>query len=542
MEGEIYMKKQNEVKRNESSKGGNCRTTKPNNRRRGYSDRSKSDEVKTNSKDYSNDPSWYAKNPQLLKDAASLAFSNRSGDYLNLGVNQRYDYTGANPGILTMHWQPSLGKLVGNYDANAATDAVNMAALNVYSYVRHANSGSANYDAPDLMMAILAADSAFYTIAHMIRIYGVARLYDQKNRYLPKAILTALRVNPDEIINNLAKFRYGINNLIAKASVIWVPSNMSLVTRHFWMNSNIYKDSDSEKAQMYAFVPSVAWKFEPKTSETGSSLSNQSLDWSAFTVDQILYSVSSLMDPLISDEDMGIMFGDMLKAYGKENLYSLNMIDENYTVVPVFNKEVLMQIHNATALPITAGGVQQSDTGVIYQLTNPRPTTEYGLSQCFGPKKYIFDYQDMVPEPENIMVSSRLMQFVPLNGDFDKLIYSSTEGLAPWLICGSERIFSFRVWYYNESGGLAVKQFHSFMYENDVMEESIMELIDRFNWAPRVYIMSDFSYNTTTHAVSRTLDICVGDMDNYTVVDFSVIQKMHETAVLSEFDVPLMLQ
>lgn len=535
------MKRQNNVRNNENGKRCEVRTNKSNSRRKTYTEK-KTDDMKSNNKDYSNDPSWYAKNPQLLKDAASLAFSNRSGDYLNLGVNQRYDYTGANPGILTMYWMPSLGKLAGGYEPNAATDAVNMAALNIYSYVRHANSGSANYDAPDLMMAILAADSAFATIAHLIRIYGIARLYDQKNRYLPKALLKSMRVNPDEIINNLAKFRYGINNLIAKASVIWVPSNMSLVTRHFWMNSNIYKDSDSEKAQMFAFVPWHAWCFEPKTSETGSSLSNLSLDWSSYTLDQILYSVNSLLDPLISDEDMGIMFGDMLKAYGKENLYSLNMIDENYTVLPVFNKEVLMQIHNATALPIAAGGVVQSDTGVIYQLTAYRPTTQFGLAQCFGPKKFIFDYQDMIPEPENIMVSSRLMQFVPLNGGKDKLLYSSTEGIAPWVMCGSERIFAFEVHYYDKQGNLASKFFHSFMYEADATEESIMELLARFNWAPRVYMMSDFSYDTTTHAVSRTLDICVGDMDNYTIVDFDVIQKMHETAVLSEFDVPLMLQ
>lgn len=535
------MKKQNNIKKNDNGKNCEVKSGRPNNRRRVYTGK-KTEETKSSSKDYSNDPSWYAKNPQLIKDAASLAFSNRSGDYLNLGIDQRYDYTGANPGILTMAWEPSLGKLAGNYDANAATDAVNMAALNVYSYVRHANSGSANYDAPDLMMAILAADSAFSAIAHMIRIYGVARLYDQKNRYLPKAILTALQVNPDEIINNLAKFRYGINNLIAKASVIWVPSNMSIVTRHFWMNSNIYKDSDSEKAQMYAFVPSSAWKFEPKTSETGSSLSSVGMYWGNYTVDQILYAVDSLLNPLISDEDMGIMFGDMLKAYGKENLYSINMIDENYTVLPVFNKEVLMQIHNAVALPIKATSVFQSDTGIIYQLSKPRPTTEYGCAQCFGPKKYIFDYQDMVPEPENIMVSSRLMQFVPLNGDMDKLVYSTTEGLAPWITCGSERIINFNIFYYNKAGSLTNKMFHSFVYETDATEEYVMELLNRFNWAPRIYIMSDFSYNATTHVVSRTLDICIGDMDNYTTADFGVIQKMHETAVLSELDVPLMLQ
>jgi len=530
---------------------GRRRTNKPNSNgkrdERVYDKRrnSKTQDSEAKYGDNSNDPAWYAKNPQLLKDAASLAFSNRTGDLLELGIPGSYKYSLSNPGICVLKWVPSVGKVSGSFDPNAATDPINMAALNIYSYVRHANSGSANYDAPDLMAAIMAADCVFSLIAHLIRAYGVARLYDQKNRYLPKALLTSLGFNAGNILNNLANFRYMINNVIAKASVIWVPSNMSLVTRHFWMNSNIYKDADTSKAQLYAFVPKSTWKFEPAASTTGSSCSVVDIDFSGYTVDQIGYFMDQLLDPIISDEDMGIMFGDMLKAYGKENLYSINMISEDYIVMPTFNKEVLMQIHNSIALQIPLSGLKQSSSGVLYE-ESPEQSLNSNMVEYFGPKKYVFDYIDMVPEPENIMVASRLMQRWRYNGANE--VITPTGGSSGAYImhaninCGTERVYEYRIYYFATDGTLSQSVFWSFLNESEIVDEAIIELMERFDWAPLLYLVSGHAIATDGGIhVNRSLDVLIGDLDNYTVVDPSVLDKMDRTAVLSEFDVPLML-
>lgn len=224
------MKDNNKV----SNKGSNNRRNGNHNRRSKSNDRPEFKKTDEKYVDKCNDPMWYAKNPQLLKDAASLAFSNRTGDYMDFGVANSSQATGAIPGIMALEWVPSVGTIT-NTDASGTpvldnTDAINCAAKNIYSFVRHANSGASNYDAPDLMMAIVAADSVYSLIAHAIRTYGLMRVWDQKNRYVPEAILRATGITGLGENYSLADFRYDINFCIAKASVIWVPSNLTFIT------------------------------------------------------------------------------------------------------------------------------------------------------------------------------------------------------------------------------------------------------------------------------------------------------------------------
>lgn len=495
--------------------------------------------------DRCNDPMWYAKNPQLLKDAASLAFSNRTGDYMDFGVTNASQATGAIPGIMALEWVPSVGTIT-NTDGSGTpildnTDAINCAAKNIYSFVRHANSGASNYDAPDLAMAIVAADSVFSMIAHAIRAYGLMRVWDQKNRYVPKAMLSAVGISGLGDDYSLADFRYDINYCIAKSSVIWVPSNLTFITRHFWMNSNVYKDGDNPKSQLYVYRQVGWWKFSGTFFAEGSGCMAQGYVSSStggsinpMTAKELIAVINDLLDPIIEDEDLGIMFGDILKAYGKENIYSINEIAEDYTVLPVFSKEVLMQIHNSLAYPVGLNNlIQDADTNTIYEsaLYLPDSTSD---AQKIGvmciPPKFLFDYEGEIPEPENIMVSSRLMP--TLYG------YKVTGGLRVRGQAGSERLVGFRMWWYDATNALRHSNFWSFYSNTDGTELTIESLHSKFDWAPYIYIVV---CTDTTNFSNWTLRYLFGDMENYTIVDYSVLNKMHKTAIFSQFDIPLQL-
>lgn len=84
-----------------------------------------------------NDPSWYALNPQLLKDAASFPYAWPLGNRLNLGKFARLINKGSVPGIMAMNWVPTIG-----YSSNGTSPA-NVASINTYTKVRHDNSGHA---------------------------------------------------------------------------------------------------------------------------------------------------------------------------------------------------------------------------------------------------------------------------------------------------------------------------------------------------------------------------------------------------------------
>jgi hypothetical protein len=491
-----------------------------------------SDEIKAKNacKNTDNDPSWYGKSAQLLKDAASITTSNVSGYPLQLADygNTTYDARSTIvPGIFTLVTHPS----VGDYGIQSGsgllpnpTAAVNLAAKNVYSFVRHANSGASNYDAPDLMCAILAADQVFSAIAAGIRAYGIAMNYDQKNRYTPIGLLTAMGFDPDSVINNLAQFRYYINNLIARASVIWVPDDMSIVARHFWLYSNVYRDSEDSKAQYYMFVPGSFWKFESTAETTGSSLSV--VNWgndTKHTIEDWYKMVTSMLDPIISDEDLGIMFGDMLKAY-QSHIFKLDQIPDNYTIMPTHNKEVMYQIHNANAIGLSGTKVVQNDKGVLFNALGTVPRT------MTPAPNYIMNFWEESPTPETVMVASRLKARINAS-DF------TSEGYNAGAFCGTEFVEKYNVFYYYAGSADMGKATLTTFTNKDSVGPEITSLISKFDWAPAILI---YEYTQGAKPMNDKFNVIglLMDLDNYTITSRSVLDKMDTTALFSEFGVP----
>lgn len=510
-----------------TQKAASKKRRRSNNSRRGTQSKTREAEVKRDGSS-SNDPSWYGKNPELLKDAASINTSNISGDPILIDTTPQIIYTDralATPGICALEIRPSIGHTQGS------SKAVNMAAKNIYSFVRHANSGAANYDAPDLMMAILAADQVFSMLAHAIRVYGTAMVYNQKDRYTPEALINAMGFDFTDVMNNLANYRYRINQLIAQASVIWVPSNMPVVARHFWMYSNIYRDSEDDKAQYYLMVPASTWKFEPAQSTSGSSLSPIEFDYTnPRTFGSFLNTIQEMLKPIVEDEDMGIMFGDLLKAYGKDNLFSLNMIEDSYTVLPVYNREVLSQIHNSTSMLVEAAGVNQTDTGEIYEGIDV-----VGAFKTFRGRPSVvttlLNFWEKTPAPETVMVSTRLHTL--------SLRLLAGENIVCNLICGTEFVNRYRLYQY-ENGVLAKKVFNTYVNSNEQEEIDISAELSKFDWAPQLHV-GNYTAGATQADDRWVMDGIYFDLDNYTVVGRNALIKMNETALFSEFGVPIQI-
>lgn len=311
-----------------------------------------------------NDPSWYALNPQLLKDAASFPYAWPLGNKLNLGYRASYINQGSLPGIMVMNWVPTIG-----YSSDG-TSPVNVASINTYTKVRHDNSGHANYDHADYMMYLLAMDSVYAFHSWMRRVYGVALTYSNTNRYFPRAVVEAMGVDFNDLQKNLADFRQYINTYAIKASALAVPAKMSIMTKHYWMSEGLYYDSQQDKPQTYLFNPIGFYKFALSEGETPhgtlvfepmfnqvtdvpdlgpkrSMVVGALLDPKWKLADIVEYG-DKLLAPIISDEDFGIMSGDTLKSFGVGGCYTLPITEETYTVVPSYSPEVLDQIQNAT--------------------------------------------------------------------------------------------------------------------------------------------------------------------------------------------------
>lgn len=510
-----------------------------------------------------NDPNWYALTPQLLSDAGQLSFNNPLGSGL-YGVTGTNTYTYC-PGVMEIAYIPGIGRSADNLSA------VNVAARRLYTYVRHANSGSANYDSPDLMLYMLAVSNAYAMYAHLVRAYGVANVYAQKNRYLPDTLLRAMHFDPNEVRSNLANFRYGINVLAAKLNQLAAPNDMPIFRRATWLNTNVFMDSTTIKSQIYLYSPVGYYVFNEKTSMAGGFLQWNTLpmyslevdDWDlskgVLSTNEWLSVLNAQIQPLLESEDIGIMAGDILKAYGSDKLLSVAQVGESYVVTPTpADLEVLTQIQNTTMVStgrLTGDGnkFEILGTGNLNITQDPNTGAILYQPRLAAPSRFI-DYRKVLtirletPLPADIMVASRntVAGIVP-DQDPDlpyELIGYGTEIVRHAIVwnMGNRRNQDTNEiitgpWPTWVPGYLQNLQ-DSTTVTNQMMTSlkntiSVLSDLSKFDWHMPLYATS-----LDTKSNAEALHGIACDWDNSTTVGKEELGKLHDAALLSMFNVP----
>lgn len=497
--------------------------------------------AKMESKD--NDVSWWTHYPQLVRDAGSLPMAYALGVEYTLGEGA----SGTIPGIMALTFIPTYGI------AKDATAPINICAKNLYSFVRHANSGSKNYDAPDLMMYLMAMDSAFAFHAFLRRVYGVARQFAPTNRYYSEGLLRAMGFDADDVYQNLAQLRYLVNLMAVKLGSMCVPANMDIFARHSWMSEGLYLDSDTEKAQTYMFVPEGFWKLN-NTAESGTQLDYLPLPTDFDLKVEDMYNIfQQLVSPILWDEDMNIMSGDILKAYGDKGVLKLFEIPENYAVYPAYSQEVLSEIENAVCCPFNFVGratgfeiTQNNEINEGYIRFDPEfdyspvNTTTNALwrNSTYLVHSHLLNFHHDGPTPAEVMIASRMQAYT----------YISAEDKMKFRTIGTEIIKDMRIYrnYLNQNNGGNTTGAISTSFTNTISAPlsntgvteiyeglAVLAMLEVFDWHPIVIL------TPITDATHRNDQLAVaGDIDVYTVVSWETCAKQHEVALLSTFDIP----
>lgn len=500
-----------------------------------------------------NSPDWYAASPQLLIDSASLAYSWPTGTKLAMQINTEADiYKELNnssiPGVMSLEVLIGPGKAIDN------TDPVNMAARNIYSFVRHANAGHTNYDAPDLMLYLLAMDNAYSFYAYLVRLYGCLQLYTQTNRYYPRALVEAMGVYYESIILEIADLRYFINSYGYKLGMFAVPATMSYFVRHQWMFSNLYVDSTSSKAQTYLFTPCGYHKFVE--TEGPGRLDFVELGESMELSDLVLYG-NAMLDAIAASEDMNIMSGDILKAYGSNAIFKVAPVDENYYVLPVYDPEVISQIQNATVYPgggdiisgfnnrfnitqdVTTGALQFKPFFLLDIFNSPEGEDEFKIWEG---NRIISMYKDDLNPGDN-MVATRLTSMSSVSA---KTVEGHTYTIVTPEHFGSEIIVGGKMYYYHndvdDRWSLGTQTIYPYAIKpiQDGIDIALglaaVTFYESFDNHPMAWI--PFKWSLTGSAPFNYRVLRLFNINNYTILDDSDLRKMHQTALLSEFNSP----
>lgn len=496
--------------------------------------------------------SWYVPDPNMLKDVASIPFNFRVGDRLPIAMGQAVSgntafsqYEWVEPGIFSVRFLPTYGDLID------AQSAGNVASTAVYSWVRHANSGSRNYDSVDLMLYLLAMDSIYMGITWCQRLLANTMAYSRVNIYPPAGLIKAMGVQwSDALVGDLPAMRHRLNQMILKATTLAVPRALPIYERHAFMCANIYADNTEERTQFYIFNPDYLWQFgldgEGKgmlspvkfcaaglPSSNGKSQLNGGVTW------QTMFGVvESLINALYGDEFAGIKSGDITKAYGRDQLFELATIPDNIIADPLYDGEFLEQIHNAFAV----GQVKQSATSIKQVIPDPTVSNPYlvanygidiiGSTGVMIPLDHAFDLH-MDISPENVMRASRLSGPTVINSD------NTVVGV------GTEIVTTLGVVEFDYAAGDFV------MYTSNSVPNvapfndgawAVSDGLMRFMLKSQSFFRSPIIYPVIGMAITsvstRDFAFPIGETSKVTVLSATNRKQLNEVAMLGCFNVP----
>lgn len=471
-----------------------------------------------------NDVAWYSKNPEMLRSVGNISFLAAQGskwDWYNGKELSIDNYVQTNPGIMRLEFVPTFGK------SESKADAVNIAAQNIYTYIRNTNSGARNYAAADLMMYLLALDSIYMMWNHARTVYGMARSFSAINRYMGEALIRSMNYDYDDIAGNLASYRTQINNIAAKITTLCAPATMPLFLRHSWMTSNVFADEPNGKASFYYFIPTMMYIFSEKTSDQGTQLLPLT---KPDTFGDVLKAINVCIDRLLYSDSAGILSGDILKAYGATGLFRLSPISEDFEVVPSYNPTVLTQIENIITAPVDPESLTISQDVNTQSITQSVTLKEDpALTTYFGYVKPTINLHVLEPTPGDIMEATRLM--VTNEAPGSKVLYTyGTEIVTDITIIGID--------YDSDGTGLNLFARDGFTTYNHEQFFSASEfgLRDKFNYAPRLYLF--YVTEDENGGDIEAMSAVIGDVDVIAFVERNQLANIHDVALFSLMDIP----
>lgn len=426
-------------------------------------------------------------------DASNVYFNNLVGS--NVMRDETLD-TSRLPGVLVF-------KSVPNFVSNS--DMVNVAATSIYTYVRHANSGRTNYESSDLMTYLIAMSEVYVSIAELTRAYGIASYFNSQNLYSGH-ILQALGFQPLTTRNQLADMRYALNVLINKVKAFAVPKAFNYFDERISEHINVFSDEPGSRGQFLAIVPGYRGVFNA-TSEGGSSIDFVKVP-SNRDVFSYITTINGVVENLRANEDINIMSGDILKAYG-DNLYVPQPIPVDLVTVPVYDELQLLQFQNGHfPKDVSLSSLEQINNRLYSSIT----LVDLLNANNYTDKRYLNSpYEDI---DANMIFALSKYQIVQREG-------ASGEPQDMDLVSANTTLlYGMTLYILNEDGtGLASQQIDQ--YEGAIITKSALIYMSKFRHHPYLYF--------------EGFSLPVGDMHYVALLSESDTNRMNDARFILAF-------
>lgn len=532
----------------------------------------------------SNDISYYNKNKSLFDAATNIPMRNVVGYGLErtnpifpnwTKTNQDYvqsfldgavkDY--AEPSIMQINYMPGVGM------ASGYSSAINRCFQNIYSTMYAKTSGSSlNFPQWELGVVTVAVQSIAQNIGFCKRALEFSRFVPAANANFPRLLLQAMRLNAQDVIDNYNDYISDVNNLILDFNSMKFPAFIDVFKRQYSLAHNVYSDEDNVYGQLYVFVPAGYYIFsdigikESSTGDYDGVAGAYGVKWPAgdSNLSAIIDLIRTQIECIRSSSDYATILGALLRTFDDKQLLNLDLCENGAIAVPQYDETILMQIANSNRSGYVSNldcwlanlDKQFSYTG-CYVTGNPVTnmiSSDYSFNQVNGGANNVggqhlinFDKVYQGDDLRNaLMEATRLVTI----GHFD-----SAQDIYTLEAAGTEIITSVVIYQYSGAGynntivqtpvppsvffemqkGSDGK--YTITDEQDTLKFLLQGLpeLTKFKYAPRVYVWA--IYPTREGNATMPLGKYYGDVNYFTYISDANLRQLHNTALLSIFDV-----
>jgi len=299
-------------------------------------------------------PNWYFTDKVLAEQTAQFSFQDfiGAGTLLDNGVTL--------PSIMTISLNPSADNSLAGY---AGISTATLMARKLYNSLANTSGRTQNYAPQDVFTLLLALGEIISYASYLKRALGVAFTYNVRNRDFPSKIIDSMGINSSDLFANLNRYRVELNTLLTQINKIPFPANIAWFDKCNAIYEGIFQDNMSPMSQIYMLIPATTWILDESSYEEGTVLRTLPVTVESLTnyapvtrnMSSHISNLRTMIQALLTSTTLNYIYGDILNYSSKFNvkLLYMNMIEDSYTVMPQYDQEVLLHIHNMTLIGST---------------------------------------------------------------------------------------------------------------------------------------------------------------------------------------------
>lgn len=533
-------------KKSKSRDRRNSDIQRPNNKMRSTKMKKEEDIDALDPKGSANDPNWYFEDAMLADQVSQLSFQNLAGHPLQVGA-QEFSV----PNLVRIFLNPSPG-VVKSADYTSVslnkTSGVNLAGFRIFSKLSAYTGRVANYGPQDISTMILAMGEIISMTEWIRRIFGIGYAMSMRNRDYPRhAVHWGCLTDEDDLFKNYSTYRTRFNSLITMINQLPIPKGIKYFEKCASLYEKVFLDDDSSMAQSLITIPFSTWILDETSYQGGTILKtvqvNNSYDPNTMAdivpkkMSDHLDMLDSLISAMLNSSTLQVVYTDLLNLATKvgQEFWKLDYLPDGYIVVPEYNEELLLQIHNATIVGEPIETTLQTSPHVtplndVYP--NPNTNTLYynpGFWTLYKrangePSTGNFVLVDMTSDHPDVVDRVECTRYCSIAGT----TYYGTGNKLCDAVLPDHYVVSVS---FSRNAAVPLPGALEWACTTCLYDKEYREIVSAasvVDWFPRFYEMDE-----TTHAFTGR---CAGDLNFYTIVEPAYLNKLHQFMTLGLYN------